>query len=206
MTPGGRIEYVLEKVRPQRRIPGLPNMSPPTTSNHRSLVNAFIVFNIVAIVFYSQPYAYQPRVLINDVTGGYMRLLGVWASWDMFAPNPRSIRVRMDAIVTLRDGTQKTWTFPQMEQLSLFDRIRKERYRKWAHDNIRLDTETLAWEPTARYVARQFNDPKNPPVAVQLHRHWSDILPPGETGDPAAPETFKQYMFYEMTLVPKSRD
>jgi hypothetical protein len=206
MTSGRRIGYVVQTAVRSARSFEFLSMSPPAASKHRSLVNAFVVFTLIAILFYSQPYAYQPRTLINDVTGGYMRLLGVWAHWDMFAPHPRSIRVRMDATVTLRDGTKRTWTFPQMEQMSLPERTRKERYRKWANDNIRLDAQAAVWEPTARYIARQFTDPRNPPVAVQLHRHWANIPPPSEAGDAVAPQPFQSYTFYETKWVPKGTD
>ena len=86
-----------------------------------------------------------------------------------------------------------------MDHMGLFEAVRKERFRKWAHDNVRLDTESRIWEPTARYIAAQFPDSKNPPVAVALHRHWADIPPPGSGRDPAK-EPFHQYTFFQMKL------
>jgi hypothetical protein len=169
-------------------------------SKHRSLINAFIVLNIVGAFFWSQPFDYQPRTLVCDLAGGYFRFVGLWQCWDMFSPEPRRIRIRMDATVTLRDGTKRTWTFPQMDQMGLFERFRKERFRKWAHDNVRLDTEDRIWEPTARYIARQFADSRNPPVAVALNRHWADIPPPDSERDPAK-EPFHYFTFYQTKIV-----
>jgi hypothetical protein len=169
-------------------------------SDNRSLVNAFIILNVIAIVFWSQPFQYWPRSLVREITSGYMYFCGVWQEWDMFAPEPRRIRIRMDATVILRDGTTKTWTFPQMDQMTVWDRLRKERYRKWAHDGVRTDSSSYTWEPTAQYIARQFADPDNPPVAVQLHRHWADIPGPTEAGADVAAAPFHHYTFYEMKI------
>jgi hypothetical protein len=169
-------------------------------SDHRSLINAFIILNVVTILFWSQPYLYWPRFLIRQITAGYMQFCGVWQEWNMFAPEPRSIRIRMDATVTLRDGTSKTWTFPQMDQMSLWERLRKERYRKWAHDGVRTDSESRLWEPTVLYIARQFDDPENPPVAVQLHRHWAVIPKPTEAGADIARAPTHRYTFYESKI------
>ncbi len=177
-------------------------MLPRSVTDNRSLINAFLGFHLVAMVFWSQPDMYQPRTLINDITSGYMHFLGVWTAWDMFAPGPRTILIYMDATVTLRDGTQQTWSFPRMEQLGLYERLRNERFRKWAHDSVRMDTAQNTWEPAALYIARQFTDPDNPPVEVQLHRHWSYIPPPPETGSTIVTRPFEHFTFYSTSLVP----
>ena len=176
-------------------------MHDQSVPNHRSLINAFIILNVVAIVFWSQPFSYRPQFLVKEITAGYMRFCGIWQEWNMFAPQPRSIRIRMDSTVNLRDGTKKTWTFPQMDQMTLWERCRKERFRKWAHDSVRVDAEARLWEPTARYIARQFADPDNPPVAVQLHRYWADIPGPTAAGGEGAEIPFSHYTFYETKIV-----
>jgi hypothetical protein len=170
-------------------------------SDHRSLVNAFIILNVVAIFFWAQPFPYRVRSVIKEITAGYMHFCGVWQEWNMFAPQPRTLRIRMDATVTFRDGSTKTWIFPQMDQMTLWDRLRKERYRKWAHDSVRLDAESGLWAPTANYIARQFPDPDNPPVAVQLHRYWADIPGPTETVGEKTEPSFRSYTFYETKIV-----
>jgi hypothetical protein len=174
-------------------------MQEPATLKHRSLINAFILLNVVGAFFWSQPFDYQPRTFVCDLVGGYLRFVGLWQHWDMFSPEPRSVRVRMDATVTLRDGSKRTWTFPQMDHMGLFERFRKERFRKWAHDNVRLDSEARIWEPTAHYIARQFADSKNPPVAVALNRHWADIPPPDSGRDPAN-QPFHVFTFYQTKI------
>jgi hypothetical protein len=176
------------------------DMSERPVPNNRSLINAFIILHVVAIVFWSQPFQYWPRSLVRGIAAGYMQFCGVWQEWNMFAPEPRSIRIRMDATVTFRDGSTKTWMFPQMDQMTLWERCRKERYRKWAHDNVRVDAESRLWAPTANYIARQFPDPDNPPVAVQLHRYWADIPGPTATDREKADASFHRYTFYEMKI------
>jgi hypothetical protein len=179
----------------------VPRTTPPAGSN-RGIISVFLLWNLAGMVFWAQPYTYQPRTLIYEVTGGYMRFLGLWQHWDMFSPGPRTIRVRMDATVTLRDGSEKIWTFPQMESMSLFERLRKERYRKWAYDAVRTDREQALRHPTAIYIARQFQNSRNPPVKVRLHRYWRAIPPPSEhaINENNMPEF--HFTFYETRVEP----
>jgi hypothetical protein len=178
-----------------------------TSQTNRALLNAFLVLNLVGIAFVAQPYSYQPKTLVNEVTGGYMRFIGLWQHWDMFSPGPRCIRIRMDAVVTLRDGSERTWTFPQMDSMGVFERFRKERYRKWAFDGVRSDREQAIWHPTALFVARQFDDARHPPIRVRLSRYWRFIPPPTDLAiDPdKMPE--HRFTFYDTKLeTPRNAD
>ena len=69
------------------------------------------------------------------------------------------------------------------------------------HDNVRLDAESQLWEPTAKFIARQFPDPNNPPVKVELHRHWAELPDPRITGGGKASPAFEHYTFYQLILV-----
>ena len=62
-----------------------------------------------------------------------------------------------------------------MEKLSYFERFQKGRFRKWAHDNVRMDNSSQLWQPTAEYIARELTEPNNPITKIELNRHWYEL-------------------------------
>jgi hypothetical protein len=57
----------------------------------------------------------------------------------------------------------------------------------------------MVWPSLARYAARHnHTDPRNPPVQVELVRHWRLVPPPGE---PVRP--FNVYAFYKKDITPE---
>ena len=148
----------------------------------RRAISAFLAFQLVAIASWCLPI----NSLLNDrwkqAIGPYMRWSGLFQAWDMFAPDPVKLNSYVDAQVTFRDGTSRTWAFPRMDRLGLADRYFKERYRKFSTEYLRMDSFSALWPDAARYIARANFNRANPPVAVQLNRHWSEINPPTESG------------------------
>src|SRR3712207_1254298 len=94
--------------------------------------------------------------------------LGLWQSWDMFAPNPAMANVYLEAEVTFADGSRTTWRLQRMEQLSYWQRFRKERYRKWGNERLVTNADgtpnPLLCDAAARFAARQVERPANPAV------------------------------------------
>jgi len=143
------------------------------------LVNAFIVGYVSSIAAWSIPAPLQPAPVraLNRLTAPYMLRLGFWQGWDLFAPDPLAINIDVEAEVTFRDGRRVIWAFPRMEELSYFDRYRKERYRKW-RERVRLDRYRVVWPDTARYVGRLYDRPGDPVAEVALIRRWVEIPTP----------------------------
>ncbi len=63
-----------------------------------------------------------------------------------------------------------------MEQLSLRERYFKERYRKFADNLVRDETDALLPD-AARYIARLNSSPGKPAKTVILIYNWSFIVP-----------------------------
>src|SRR5262245_28903156 len=76
-----------------------------------AIVNVFIVSYIVAVFFWSLPFDGGLKSSVNRRTAPYVLFTGLWQSWDMFSPDPKNIQVKMDATVTMRDGTSRKWVF-----------------------------------------------------------------------------------------------
>jgi len=101
----------------------------------------------------------------------YIQTLGLFQSWDMFAPNPSNKDIWCDAIVTYKDGTEKVYTYPRVYTASYPEKYVIERYRKF-YERVNLDLFSWVWPDFAQRVATIMDDPANPPVRVQLRRHF----------------------------------
>jgi hypothetical protein len=174
-------------------------------TQHKGLVNAFIAFHILCIAGWSVPGPAQSTTLRSglEVITQYMLRSGLWQGWDMFAPEPLSLELDLIAEVTFADGRQATWVFPRMQEMGLFERYQKERWRKW-RERVRLDAFSPIWPDTARWIARHFDSPEHPVRSVALVRRWRAIPPPvGPSLAPRAAGTpTHQYRFFVLTISP----
>jgi hypothetical protein len=109
----------------------------------------------------------------------------------MFAPIPKGANTYIEAVVVYKDGSRKTWPFPRMEQLSLTERYFKERYRKFADNLVRDETDDLLPD-AARYVARVNSTPEKPVKTVMLIQNWSFIVPRADGS--YVPEPWQQHI------------
>jgi hypothetical protein len=127
---------------------------------------------------------------------------GTWQYWDMFAPNPADTDWYGDAIIHYKDGSEKTAAYPRMYSLGIVDKYLQERYRKFyerGHDETLYPYMFL---PFAYREAFENNgDPKNPPVKVDLHRHWFKIPPPGSP-EPQEPRKYNDYLYFSAEIDP----
>ncbi|MFZ0738055.1 MAG: hypothetical protein WCA98_05265 [Candidatus Acidiferrales bacterium] len=138
-------------------------------------INAFLVFHILAISFWCLPTNSPFIVVCRNAVRPYFLWSGLFQSWDMFSPSPKTTNSFMEAIVLYKDGSTLIWSFPRMELLSLTDRYPKERYRKFVEDLLN-DKNSALWPDVARYVARLPNIRAQQPQKVMLLVRWSDIV------------------------------
>lgn len=110
----------------------------------------------------------------------YLLSTGFWQFWDMFSPNPAFIDMYGDAVLTYSDGSRGRYQYPRMFRLSLGEKFMKERWRKF-YERGGSDSYRYLWPTFAQRVAlMNYDNPQNPPVMVQLHRHEMVIQPPGK--------------------------
>jgi len=110
----------------------------------------------------------------------YMNFVGIWQTYSVFAP-PRSNNLHLIAIVTYKDGTTRIYPLPRVDRMPLFDKVRKERFRKYLEDNAAW-TEvygSFLVKDLARYIGRESDVFKgsqaNPPHSVSLIRLHSEL-------------------------------
>jgi len=168
----------------------------------RLAISGFVVFHILATLLWLLPNSAVHRQ-VQALPQKYISYVGLWQAWDLFAPNPASINVYLSAVVTYRDGSQREWVWPRMEQLDLLTRYREERYRKFVEYG-NLDAYSGLWPSMAMFAVEQikYRDPANPPVGVQLWRHWWFVPLPPANGDIShdPPHEWHQYLFFDTPL------
>lgn len=136
------------------------------------------------------------RYLEGSPLRRYMSAFGTWQYWDMFAPDPASRDVWMDAVITYQDGTVGVFEWPRLVKMSQFERYVRERSRKYLERGHSI-TNSWKWPIIAQRIALEsWHDPSNPPTRVVLQRHFRDILPP----DRVTPTEYKLVPFYDHTV------
>ncbi len=137
-------------------------------------------------------YAANDWFKVNSPTRFYLESTGLWQYWDMFAPNPSNVDIWVDAVVTYKDGTQTVGVYPRIKNLPFFWKYIKERYRKYLERSA-FDEDSWTWPDFAQRMALvSYKDPNNPPVHVQLRRHFR-IVPDMGTNPP---EDYTEYTYF----------
>ena len=187
-----------------RRLPA-GSMSRPPANRLRSVaraggralqhlvINAFLLFHLLAITCWAIPFANPLTALSRSAVRPYFLWAGLFQSWDMFSPLPKSSNIYVEAIVLYEDGNTRNWAFPRMELLNLKDRYFKERYRKFV-ENLNDDAHAELWPDAARFIARVNNNRPARVKVVFLVRHWSAIVLRGDGSYDGAP--WDAHIFY----------
>lgn len=127
------------------------------------------------ILYWNQKYLKSNTFLSN-----FMLCTGLWQSWDMFSPNPSNLNIWADEVVTFADGTTRRHQYPRIEILPIPEKYLKERYRKF-FERANGNEYAYLWPTFAQRIAlEEFKDPKNPPIRVELWRHFYFVKPPSQ--------------------------
>jgi len=149
---------------------------PPSERFERSNLGRGLITGLVALLLLLQIATHLPSdSAVNQKVGTYaqqyIRILGSEQAWGVFAPNPRSRSLRMEARVTFEDGSTATWTLPHGPVVGA--NLRFYRWRKWL-ERVRADSNQGLWEPTARWVASLYDDAESPVAKVELVRGFHE--------------------------------
>ena len=145
------------------------------------VISLFLIYTIAGVGI--ELCAKSPfRDALKAPFNSYLWYTGLWQNFSVFAPNPKNYNIYLTAVVKFDDGSRAVWQFPRTDTMDVWTRMHRERYRKWAHDNVNSGTKRVWWPDTVRYIARQFKDDRRRPVQVTLVRHWTEIPPPQNPG------------------------
>ncbi len=140
------------------------------------IISGFIIFNLIVIACWMFPNHPIEQALIENFRQ-YLGFLALNQDYSVFAPNPRSVNVHLEALVTYSDGTTRIWRYPRTERMNLWQAMIKERYRKFGDDNIAWTLNNKLLQDLARYVARLTSNGSHKAMMVTLIRYFAAIPP-----------------------------
>ncbi len=141
----------------------------------RLVISAAVAALLLAEIATHLPASSFERAVI-DPANHLLGLAGSEQTWVVFAPNPRSVSLDMEARVTFADGSTARWTLPDGPAFGA--NLRFYRWRKWL-ERVRADDESPLWDPTARWIASLYDDRPSPVTRVELIRRFHDDIVDG---------------------------
>jgi hypothetical protein len=190
----------------QARVDGNQEASPIRVIKAKALC-LFQGLLLLILLIGGLPNFHPAQKALREMLDPLIDALGLWqGQWELFAPDPDSINVRVVAVVEFEDGETAQWRSPEWQEMSVAAKFRHFRMAEYV-DGIRKDPNRGAWPALANWVARQVNHPQgrdSDRVRVELWRHWVVIPPPGSPLPPLSPPLpmREEYKFYEQGLAP----
>ena len=171
-------------------------MRPPLSERfERSTIGQVLISAVIVLVLACEVGTHLPpsalRDAVSEPADQIVRLLGSEQAWGVFAPNPRSTSIELEARVTFADGSRTTWTLPTGPALGA--NLRYYRWRKWL-ERVRADDHRSLWEPTARWIAGLYEDEPSDVVQVELVRRFHENVVEG----PQPP--WQEFTYYRLDL------
>lgn len=166
----------------------------------RYVLHLLIGAYIIGALMWSLPAELPLKTRTDAFVSPIFQRLGLWQNWQMFAPTPRNEDIYVDAMVQLADGRVLEVNLSRMSEMSLFDRYRKERWRKLLNDYIRSDEYHRYWPMTATWLARAISEQEQSAVThLELWRHWRAARP-GLLARTPVEEGWQQQKFFDYTI------
>ncbi|MDX6217850.1 MAG: hypothetical protein QOG99_3434 [Frankiales bacterium] len=140
----------------------------------QAVIGAFALLVVLAVGAWNLP-AGRPHDRAVGTFGPVTQGLGLEQDWALFAPDPRSFGVGVHATLTYRDGHTRRWDPPHNGVFVA--PYRTYRWQKYV-ERLRADDYSGLWDPTARWLAREYG----PGVTkVVLTRTFRDVATPGDS-------------------------
>jgi hypothetical protein len=163
-------------------------------------VNTFLIFHLLAIPVWCLP-TNNPLILAcREFVRPYFLWTGLFQSWDMFSPNPKSVNNYLEALIIYKDGSTVNYGFPRMQLLDFAERYYKERYRKY-EEALASDDHAALWPDAARYIARLHSTGPVAPQTIMLINRWSNVVPRDDGTFERTP--WDAHVLYSYTVKPE---
>jgi len=125
---------------------------------------------------------------------------GLWqGSWELFAPTPDHVNVRIGARLAWKDGTRSTWYQPDWHSMSPFEKARN--FRRMSYfDGLWRTSNAGALEPFCQHLAAEQARASFREVKAMVLFQERDVIPyPAKAWRPAysAPEYSSTSVLYK---------
>ncbi len=164
----------------------------------RNLINAFIIFHIVAILLgTSQVFPNPP--LIKDLFRPYLHWLRLSQSWVLFAPEPSKSTKRWRVEVSFENLRRQTWERPYPPLWDFFERHLAYNFQKIDMAVPYMENSEALRRDYSAYAMRQVWNEWNKPQEVTLIRSMADWPAPTEDGELQYDPKILQWSDYKMS-------
>ena len=141
----------------------------------RAFLSGILLFTLAAMIVSNLPES-ELRRSASRIVNPYLDLTGLHQNWNLFAPDPRRITLRLEARITYADGSTSVWHPPAGDPfVGVYGSFR---WRKWAGNVVSLSSSSL-WGPTAAWLARTHTRDGRHPIRVVLVRRFYQAPAPG---------------------------
>lgn len=154
------------------------------------LLSAFLAFLVFTLIVWNLPKS-EVRDQIRPSLRPFVNSAAIDQSWAVFAPNPTTVSLAVEADVYLADGSREHFKFPHGDDL--IGAYREYRWRKWER-RVRLDSNDHMWKRTAEWVAAQYDADVE---RVVLVRFFSDTPEPGSGEE----RVWERAEFFDLMIV-----
>jgi hypothetical protein len=163
------------------------------------LLHILVAGYLIGAFFWTMPSETPIKSRSDEAFRSIFRPLGLWQAWDMFSPNPRNDDVYCDARIVYDDGSTETWNLSRMAHMGYYERYRRERWRKFFNDRMRVDERKNDWPKIGDWMGRDIESRTNKkPASITLARHWRPSKP-GLIAVTPDSEGWKHHDFYTWT-------
>lgn len=153
----------------------------PQADHNTKVKETLLSFLILAYLFFTITWLSPEsnlRTRILEPVKQFWLFWGFDQNWRLFSPEIRNINFHTSATLTMTNGERVVWELPRMKQMSLWQRFKDEKFRKWSIDSLPWPDYKEFWPDFARYVGRQYCTPENKPVDLTLNLYWIEIPQP----------------------------
>lgn len=140
----------------------------------RVFVNLFIALYLLILLAYAFPF-WRVTAQARDKLAWIAICLGLDQYWMMFAPVPGERTIAAKFFVAMDDGFVAVYEPPRMPYLSLWDRFRRERLRKFFVDNFMAAGARIMLPTTARFIVHALDTPGWHPRKVSILLQRAEI-------------------------------
>mgnify|MGYP003384977024 CR=1 FL=1 len=166
----------------------------------RTLVQLFIIWNLVALSIWVVTPPGQLRAALLCVVEPYMMITGLCQNFWVFSPDVNTASADLVADVKLSNGKTVSWQYPRNADISLVEKPFKERYREYL-TAVLMPSNRYILPSTAAQIARQvgLQNPHSSPTEVVLKVVWRAVPLPGVSEPPQSGTT----EFFRARVVPQ---
>jgi hypothetical protein len=163
-------------------VPVLPPEPEPTGLYHnRRLVYGTLIVLGSLMLLDAVPQYTLLHGKLRDWTDPVLDVTGLWqGSWELFAPTPDHVNVRIGAMMTWQSADNTYWLQPDWHRMTPLERSRHFRQMSY-YDSLAKSADKTAWAEFCQHLANEKTaNADNTLTSITLFEQRDVIAPPSQ--------------------------